>query len=74
MGVTLEYVMHLTKQDQLARNAEKLSLNVLRKHGVRRDNVYDNTQSRMYAFNGFQQSQLPPVYRPPKGSAGGGAA
>ena len=41
---------------------------VLRKHGVRRKNVYINTGQPYYAFNHLQQSMFPACYRAPPGT------
>ena len=43
---------------------------VLRAHGVRRENVRLNTGKDIYAFNKAQVPFLPEEYRPPPGSHG----
>ncbi len=69
MGVTLEESRFLVDDCHATDGVEVLRL--LRKHGVRRMNVYANTGQSMYAFNDFQHSMLPECYKPPTGTHSG---
>jgi hypothetical protein len=61
--------------DGLAHSAAQSSCcQVLRAHGVRRENVRLNTGSDTFAFNKAQLSFLPAEYTPPRGSYGKGAS
>ena len=43
---------------------------VMRSHGVRRENLRLNIGNDRYAFNEYQVPFLPEVYRPPQGTYG----
>ena len=46
------------------------ALDMLRRHGVRRENVRLNTGTDRFAFNALQINFLPEEYKPPPGSYG----
>ena len=71
MSVTLEHG-RLLRERGLAPALVSDAVQVMRRRGVRRENVRRNTGKRLYAFNWLQQSMLPEAYRPPEGSAKGG--
>ena len=73
MSVTLEHGRLLGSQHGLGSDEAVLdAVQIMRRRGVRRENVRLNTGKRCFAFNWLQQSMLPDAYRPPKGSAKGG--
>ena len=66
MGVTLEQGRMLCED---AGVADAIGcVQIMRKYGVRRMNVYANTGQSMYAFNSIQRLALPACYRPPIGT------
>ena len=69
MGVTLEQARWIAEDAGVVDGFEACQL--MRKHGVRRMNVYANTGQSMYAFNSFQASLLPKCFRPPHGTNSG---
>jgi DNA-binding LytR/AlgR family response regulator len=69
MGVTLEQARCIAEDMGVADGFE--ACQVMRKHGVRRMNVFANTGQSKYAFNGFQASMLPRCFRPPPGTNSG---
>lgn len=72
MGVTLDQSLDLASNANVVHGKEAIRL--MRKHGVRRMNVYANTGQAMYAFNNFQYQMLPKCYRPPPGTHTGKVA
>jgi len=74
MSLTLEHALLLQREHGLDETAAVDALLVMRRHGVRRENVRQNTARRVFAFNWMQQKMLPEAYRPPEGSAKGAAA
>ena len=74
MSLTLEHGRLLHAQHRLDAALVAKAVHVMRRRGVRRENVRLNTAKRLYAFNWLQQSMLPEPYRPPDGSAKGGKA
>ena len=72
MGVTLEQAKMLAESTGVIEGKEACL--AMRKHGVRRMNVYANTGQAMYAFNKFQHQLLPVCYRPPTGTFTGKVA
>ena len=74
MGLTLEHALLLRDEHGLPAEAAAAARQTMRRHGVRRENVRQNTANRSYAFNWLQQRFLPEEYRPPEGSANGGKA
>ena len=74
MSVTLEHGRLLRDHHGLDDAEATHAVGVLRRHGVRRENVRRNMGSRCYAFNDAQQWFLPPALQPPKGAARGGTA
>jgi hypothetical protein len=73
MGVTLDQTIHLASSGIEIVNGQE-AVRIMRKHGVRRMNVYANTGQAMYAFNGFQFQMLPKCYQPPTGTHTGKVA
>ena len=74
MAVTLEHARLLESEHGVDSEGATRCLEATRRHGVRRENVRRNVCKRTYAFNWVQQRMLPAAYRPPLGSAKGGAA
>jgi hypothetical protein len=66
MGVTLEQGRFLCEEAGVVDPAG--CIQVMRKYGVRRMNVYANTGQSMFAFNSIQRMALPNCYRPPLGT------
>lgn len=69
MGVTLEQARYISEEAGVIDGFEACQL--MRKHGVRRMNVYANTGQSCYAFNNIQASLLPKCFRPPVGTNSG---
>ena len=69
MGVTLEQARYISEEAGVVDGFEACQL--MRKHGVRRMNVYANTGQSCYAFNNIQSSLLPKCFRPPCGTNSG---
>jgi hypothetical protein len=69
MAVTIEQTRCLA--DDFAIIDEFQACQTMRKHGVRRMNVYANTGQSMYAFNDIQCRLLPKCFRPPTGCHSG---
>lgn len=74
MSITLEHTLLLQRAHGLSEHLASAALTAMRRHGVRRENVRQNTNKRVFAFNWMQQRMLPEAYRPPDGSAKSGAA
>jgi hypothetical protein len=74
MSLTLEHALLLQREHGLGEAGTADALATMRRHGVRRENVRQNTSRRVFAFNWVQQKMLPDAYRPPDGSAKGAAA
>jgi hypothetical protein len=72
MGVTLDQARILADSSDRLQGNDACKL--MRKHGVRRMNVYANTGQSCYAFNNFQQQLLPKCFRPPGGTFTGNVA
>ena len=72
MSVTLEHGRLLHRRHGLPESLLAETVQIMRRRGVRRENVRLNTSRRLYAFNWLQQMALPEAYRPPAGSAKGG--
>jgi len=72
MAVTLEEARLLC--DHLRVVGGRRCCKVLRRFGVRRDNVEANTGQRKYAFNDVQRLFLPKCFQPPQGTYGGGSS
>jgi hypothetical protein len=70
MCVTLEEARQLVEGEIDAVGGQEIA-RVLRRHGVRRMNVWANTGQPMYAFNGIQCQLLPQCFRPPPGTFSG---
>jgi inositol polyphosphate-4-phosphatase len=70
MGVTLEEARLLC--DHLRVVEGRRCCKLMRRFGVRRDNVEANTGQRKYAFNDVQRLFLPKCFQPPQGSYSGG--
>eukprot|EP01052_Picozoa_sp_SAG31_P009879 SAG31_NODE_529_length_14420_cov_20.000140_12_plen_83_part_00 len=74
MSSSLEVLVAI--QDELQQGGftliedERVILDTLRRHGVRRENVRLNTGTDRYAFNALQMNFLPEEYKPPAGSYG----
>jgi inositol polyphosphate-4-phosphatase len=72
MSATLEMIS-LLSDDLSATEVDPLDLlSVLRRRGVRRQNVIKNIGRPYFAFNQIQWMNLPKMYRPPSGCYGGG--
>lgn len=69
MAITLEQSRYLCSHHGVV--SGKKSVEIMRKHGVRRHNVWANTGQRDFAFNGINYTSLPRCYRPPNGSYSG---
>ena len=69
MGVTFDQARYLADEEGLFQPFE--ACQIMRKHGVRRMNVYANTGQSKYAFNGIQSQMLPKCFRPPVGTHAG---
>lgn len=74
MSLTLEHSLLLLREHGLGEAGTADALLTMRRHGVRRENVRQNTSRRVFAFNWVQQKMLPDAYRPPDGSARGSVA
>eukprot|EP00501_MAST-03F_sp_TOSAG23-6_P001316 GSMAST32.ASY1.ANO1.1364.1 assembled CDS len=68
MSITLEQVRLLQKYHDLVLHD---AINVMRSHGVRRENALKNTGKDKFCFSRLQQSFLPLEYIPPLGTGGG---
>lgn len=68
MSVTLEATRLLCRNHGMDASSSSAVTNMMRLHGVRRSNVYKNTDAFSYAFNNLQVRSLPAPYRPPAGS------
>ncbi len=66
MGVTLDQGKILCEEADVSDHPG--CIQIMRKYGVRRMNVYANTGQSMYAFNSIQRLALPTCYRPPLGT------
>ncbi len=66
MGVTLDQGKVLCEEGDVTEPQE--SINIMRKYGARRMNVYANTGQSMFAFNSIQRMTLPACLRPPLGT------
>ena len=65
MSVTFEQVRLAKKYLNCANDDVDKVLYLSRLHGVRLENARKNTGKPVFAFNTFQLSMLPAVYRPP---------
>ena len=65
MSVTFEQVRLATRALALDATAADRLLFLSRVHGARLENARKNTGKAVFAFNSFQASMLPAVYRPP---------
>jgi|TARA_B100000780_G_C20691292_1_gene274950 hypothetical protein len=72
MSVTLECATLLSKEAEIAGINPIHLLSVLRRRGVRRQNLIKNIGKPYYAFNQIQWINLPKMYRPPNGCFGSG--
>jgi|TARA_B110000211_G_C13710766_1_gene391615 hypothetical protein len=72
MSVTLEVTSLLAKECQIHHVDTHYVLNILRRRGVRRQNLIKNIKKPYYAFNQIQWMNLPKMYRPPQGCFGSG--
>ena len=70
MCVTLEQYRNLVESEAEAIGGQEL-IRVMRRHGVRRMNVWANTGQSLYAFNSIQCQMLPACFRPPPGTFSG---
>jgi inositol polyphosphate-4-phosphatase len=69
MAVTLEQARYLCSQHGVV--GGKKSCEIMRRHGVRRYNVWANTGQKNFAFNGFNHTSLPKCMKPPPGCYSG---
>jgi len=69
MAVTLEQARYLCSTHGVV--SGKKSAEIMRRHGVRRHNVWSNTGQRNFAFNGINYTSLPKCFRPPAGCYSG---
>ena len=69
MAVTLEQARYLCSTHGVV--SGKKSAEIMRRHGVRRHNVWSNTAQRNFAFNGINYTSLPKCFRPPAGCYSG---
>jgi len=74
MSVTLEQVLLLHGYHKMIKEMLDPLRDAMRSQGVRILNAKKNTGVARYAFNYFQTMTLPKLYRPPRGTLGGGAA
>jgi hypothetical protein len=74
MSVTLEQTRLLQELHGLLADNALVVTELMRRHGVRRENTGKNTGVRRYCFNRFQQIMLPRIYAPPAGTGGGKSA
>lgn len=74
MSTTLEHGRLLHASHGMPTYEVASAVQIMRRGGVRRENVRLNTGRRLYAFNWLQQMALPEAFRPPDGSAKGGKA
>ena len=72
MAATLEIVALLSDDFRTTKVDPLRLLPVLRRRGVRRQNVIKNIGRPYYAFNQIQWMNLPKNYRPPSGCYGSG--
>jgi hypothetical protein len=73
MSITLEQVRYLIESRSVAAGGQELC-RIMRRHGVRRMNVWANTGQSLYAFNSIQRQILPTCYSPPVGTFSGSVA
>ena len=73
MSVTLEQSRYLVEGNNEVQGGQELC-RVMRRHGVRRMNVWANTGQSLYAFNSLQRQILPTCYSPPEGTFSGSVA
>ena len=71
MSVTLEETLMLSEYHRLPTTSRLPLTQVLRTHGVRRENVRKNIGKAQYAFNSIQNYMLPIEYQCPPGTGGG---
>jgi len=69
MSVTLEQSRYLVESSEVQHGKDLCR--VMRRHGVRRMNVWANTGQSLYAFNSIQRQILPTCYAPPEGTFSG---
>ncbi|KAH9091865.1 hypothetical protein Ae201684P_011408 [Aphanomyces euteiches] len=69
MSVTLEEAQWMADDD---RENQATWTQLLRTYGVRRENARKNIGTAQYAFNRWQNYMLPPDYKCPPGTGGGG--
>ncbi|GMH66738.1 hypothetical protein TrRE_jg2062 [Triparma retinervis] len=69
MAVTLEQARYLCSSHGVV--SGKKSAEIMRRHGVRRHNVWANTGQRNFAFNGINYQSLPKCFKPPAGCFSG---
>lgn len=69
MAVTLEQARYLCSSHGVV--SGKKSAEIMRRHGVRRHNVWANTGQRNFAFNGINYTSLPKCFKPPAGCYSG---
>ncbi|GMH86756.1 hypothetical protein TL16_g10643 [Triparma laevis f. inornata] len=69
MAVTLEQARYLCSRHGVV--SGKKSTEIMRRHGVRRQNVWANTGQKNFAFNGINYTSLPKCFRPPAGCYSG---
>lgn len=66
MGVTLDQGKNLAEDMDTSDTAG--CIQIMRKYGCRRMNVYASTGQSMFAFNSIQRGLLPACFRPPMGT------
>jgi len=69
MAVTLEQARYLCSNHGVV--GGKKSCEIMRRHGVRRYNVWANTGQKNFAFNGINYTSLPKCFKPPPGCYSG---
>jgi inositol polyphosphate-4-phosphatase len=69
MAVTLEQSRYLCSNHGVV--GGKKSCEIMRRHGVRRHNVWANTGQRNFAFNGINYTSLPKCMKPPPATYSG---
>lgn len=72
MSATLECTFLLSRETEDTGLETSHLLSVLRRRGVRRQNLIKNILKPYYAFNQIQWMNLPKMYRPPAGCYGSG--